>query len=142
MPNSIITLFRHLTGSLLLLFLAVSCRQDESLLPSAPGKGATAEVTLSVRIPDFRAANTRGVDEKGITEITVLMFAARKSGILTESVTSLVSPLPDTGGTGRMSSSCRHESTSGSNNRTDSRLRNGMMIELLGIIYCFMICIS
>ena len=75
MPNSIITLFRHLTGSLLLLFLAVSCRQDESLLPSAPGKGATSEVTLSVRIPDFRAANTRAVDEKGIAEITVLMFA-------------------------------------------------------------------
>ena len=75
MPNSIITLFRHLTGSLLLLFLAVSCRQDESLLPSAPGKGATSEVTLSVRIPDFWAANTRAVDEKGIAEITVLMFA-------------------------------------------------------------------
>ena len=71
MPNSIITLFRHLTGSLLLLFLAVSCRQDESLLPSAPGKGATSEVTLSVRIPDFWAANTRAVDEKGIAEITV-----------------------------------------------------------------------
>ena len=57
------------------MFLAVSCRQDESLLPSAPGKGATSEVTLSVRIPDFRAANTRAVDEKGIAEITVLMFA-------------------------------------------------------------------
>ncbi|GAA6258049.1 hypothetical protein F070042J6_39010 [Bacteroides sp. f07] len=32
-------------------------------------------MTLSVRIPDFRAANTRAVDEKGIAEITVLMFA-------------------------------------------------------------------
>lgn len=75
MPNSIITLFRYLTGSLLLLSLAVGCRQDEPLLPPAPGKGATTEVTLSVRIPDFRAANTRAVDEEGITEITVLMFA-------------------------------------------------------------------
>lgn len=32
-------------------------------------------MTLSIRVPDFRAANTRGVYEDGITEITVLMFA-------------------------------------------------------------------
>ena len=54
-----------------------------------------------------------------------------------ESVICAVSPLPGVGGTGGMGSSCRHESTSGKNNKTDSRLRNGMMIELLGIIYCF-----
>ena len=78
MPSSsIIIPFRNLLSVLLLLPLVLSCRQDELILPVPPvsGKGETAEVTLSVRIPDFRAANTRGVDEKGITEITVLMFA-------------------------------------------------------------------
>ena len=67
MPSSsIIIPFRNLLSVLLLLPLVLSCRQDELILPVPPvsGKGETAEVTLSVRIPDFRAANTRGVDEK------------------------------------------------------------------------------
>ena len=67
MPSSsIIIPFRNLLSVLLLLPLVLSCRQDELILPVPPvsGKGETAEVTLSVRIPDFRAVNTRGVDEK------------------------------------------------------------------------------
>lgn len=78
MPSSsIIIPFRNLLSVLLFLPLVFSCRQDDPILPVPPvsGKGETAEVTLSVRIPDFRAANTRGVDDKGIAEITVLMFA-------------------------------------------------------------------
>lgn len=78
MPSSsIIIPFRNLLSALLFLPLVFSCRQDDPILPVPPvsGKGETAEVTLSVRIPDFRAANTRGVDDKGIAEITVLMFA-------------------------------------------------------------------
>ena len=78
MPSSsIIIPFRNLLSVLILLPLVLSCRQAELILPVPPvsGKGETAEVTLSVRIPDFRAANNRGVDENGITEITVLMFA-------------------------------------------------------------------
>lgn len=78
MPSSsIIIPFRNLLSVLLFLPLVFSCRQDDPILPVPPvsGKGETAEVTLSVRIPDFRAANTRGVNDKGIAEITVLMFA-------------------------------------------------------------------
>lgn len=122
MPSSsIIIPFRNLLSVLLLLPLVLSCRQDELILPVPPvsGKGETAEVTLSVRIPDFRAANTRGVDEKGITEITVLMFAARKSGILTESVTSLVAPLP--GADGRRDSSCRQLTAKNKSNKLPVR---------------------
>lgn len=58
MPSSsIIIPFRNLLSVLLLLPLVLSCRQDELILPVPPvsGKGETAEVTLSVRIPDFRA---------------------------------------------------------------------------------------
>lgn len=78
MPSSsIIIPFRNLLSVLLFLPLVLSCRQDEPIppVPPTPGKGETAQMTLSIRVPDFRAANTRGVYEDGITEITVLMFA-------------------------------------------------------------------
>ncbi|WP_234181652.1 fimbrial protein [Bacteroides pyogenes] len=79
MPSSsIIIPFRNLLSVLLFLPLVLSCRQDEpfSPAPPTPGKGETTEVTLTLHIPDFRAANTRaGVDEEKIDEITVLMFA-------------------------------------------------------------------
>ncbi|WP_420187233.1 fimbrial protein [Bacteroides pyogenes] len=79
MPSSsIIIPFRNLLSVLLFLPLVLSCRQDEpfSPAPPTPGKGETTEVTLTLHIPDFRAANTRaGVDEERINEITVLMFA-------------------------------------------------------------------
>ena len=78
MPSSsIIIPFRNLLSILLFLPLVLSCRQDEPIppVPPTPGKGETAQMTLSIRVPDFRAANTRGVYEDGITEITVLMFA-------------------------------------------------------------------
>ncbi|ERI81190.1 hypothetical protein HMPREF1981_03331, partial [Bacteroides pyogenes F0041] len=79
MPSSsIIIPFRNLLSVLLFLPLVLSCRQDESILPAppTPGKGETAEVTLTLHIPDFRATNTRaGVHEEKIDKITVLMFA-------------------------------------------------------------------
>ena len=79
MPSSsIIIVFRNLLSVLLFLPLVLSCRQDEpfSPAPPTPGKGETTKVTLTLHIPDFRAANTRaGVDEEKIDEITVLMFA-------------------------------------------------------------------
>uniref|UniRef100_UPI00359F57B3 fimbrial protein n=1 Tax=Prevotella heparinolytica TaxID=28113 RepID=UPI00359F57B3 len=78
MPSSsIIIPFRNLLSVLLFLPLVLSCRQDEPIppVPPTPGKGETAQMTLSIRVPDFRAANTRGVYEDVITEITVLMFA-------------------------------------------------------------------
>uniref|UniRef100_UPI00359FDE66 hypothetical protein n=1 Tax=Prevotella heparinolytica TaxID=28113 RepID=UPI00359FDE66 len=78
MPSSsIIIPFRNLLSVLLFLPLVLSCRQDEPIppVPPTPGKGETAQMTLSIRVPDFRAANTRGVYEDGIMEITVLMFA-------------------------------------------------------------------
>lgn len=78
MPSSsIIIPFRNLLSVLLFLPLVLSCRQDDPILPAlpTPGKGETAEVTLTLHIPDFRAANTRGVHEEKIDKITVLMFA-------------------------------------------------------------------
>lgn len=78
MPNSIITLLRYLSGGLLLLFLAVGCRQDETILPSVPALpgGADAKISLTLRIPGFQEVNTRaGVQEEMIREITVLMLA-------------------------------------------------------------------
>ncbi len=74
--SSIITPFRGLLSVLLFLPFVLACQQDVSILvPLAPGQGETAQVTLSVRIPDFRAAHTRAVDEERISEVTVLMFA-------------------------------------------------------------------
>ncbi len=79
MPSSsIIIPFRNLLSVLLFLPLVLSCRQDEPIppVPPTPGKGETAQMTLSIRVPDFRAANTRaGVDEETIEEITVLLIA-------------------------------------------------------------------
>lgn len=79
MPSSsIIIVFRNLLLVLLFLPFVFSCRQDEpfSPAPPTPGKGETTEVTLTLHIPDFRAANTRaGVHEEKIDKITVLMFA-------------------------------------------------------------------
>lgn len=78
MPNSIITLLRYLSGGLLLLFLAVGCRQDEPILPSVPALpgGADAKISLTLRIPGFQEVNTRaGIQEEMIREITVLMLA-------------------------------------------------------------------
>lgn len=94
MPSSsIIIPFRNLLSVLLLLPLVLSCRQDELILPVPPvsGKGETAEVTLSVRIPDFRA----------------------------ESVTSLVAPLP--GADGRRDSSCRQLTAKNKSNKLPVR---------------------
>lgn len=76
--NSIIIPFRSLLSVSLFLPLVLSCQQNDPILPAppAPGKGETAEVTLTLHIPDFRAANTRaGVHEEKIDKITVLMFA-------------------------------------------------------------------
>lgn len=64
---------------LLLLPLVLSCRQDEPILPvpPTPDKGETAQMTLSIRVPGFRKANTRAMqlDEEKINEITLLLFA-------------------------------------------------------------------